>query len=221
MPRSRAARTSGQALASCIALLGVEPPVKVFVHRTGYRRRAISYKKKWRSLSQKRYSAPAAIRNDESSFGFLCKTGRSLVRGEPLADSNDIARVGGRGFANVALPIRPSFRRTAESNQEITEVVERLVIAGIERNGLLPMRDRRVVLAALGRDDAEAVVRARRRRIDAQRFVQRRFGLVLFAGHHVHGADVDERKRVRRVERSSALERRERVLHAPARRERD
>src|SRR5947199_9311644 len=34
----------------------------------------------------KRYSTSAGIRNDESPLGFLCKTGRSLVRGEPLAN---------------------------------------------------------------------------------------------------------------------------------------
>ena len=78
-----------------------------------------------------------------------------------------------------------------------------------------------VVLTALSGHDAETVVRTRRRRIDAQGIVQRRFGAVLLARHHVHGADVDDWQRVRRVERSSALERRERLLHASGRRERD
>src|SRR5215467_8200283 len=80
---------------------------------------------------------------------------------EPNSDTFSIffVRPGG-DLAQVRRPIRPGLSRTAQTNQHVAEVIERLMIVGIEHDRLLPLFGRLFESPALRGDDTQPVVRA-------------------------------------------------------------
>src|SRR4030088_1870182 len=90
--------------------------------------------------------------------------------GGPPPHSSDVSCINRRRrFSNVALPVRPRFFSTAELDEDVAEVVERLVVVRIERDGALPVRECGVVVMTPGGNHPETVMGARTARADLQR----------------------------------------------------
>ena len=102
----------------------------------------------------------------------------------------------------------------------VPQVVERIDLGGVERDGPLPFFNRIRGLALLEQRDAERRVRLGQRGIDGNRLARVDFGLLQVFGLacgpgarfvKMHGRDVLHREAVGRVERQDAPERADRI----------